>query len=245
MTDNLITAEFGFKTDLKPHFVKDNFGLIKQVFQKQNFKFDDFNFTPIYSDTNIVQNVLIKFTIHLDDFYYESKAGKMLEPISEQYAYDQLLAKMRESNTQLYLQIKYLSKRLPEYLQQSMNLKVNDNLELKPCNITTSIDLTSEHDLVTSGYLPGIITKNANRQTRQIIKTQIAKPISQIEVIKREGISIQEITNKIIDYTNWLSIFDGGLLQKHFKTPADAQMWFYEGLHVEFDKELGIDLDKL
>ena len=245
MTDNLITAEFGFKTDLKPHFIKNNFDLIKQVFQKQNFKFDDFNFTPVYNDINIVQNVLIKFTMHLDEFCYESKAGKLLEPISKQYAYDQLLAKMRESNTQLYLQIKYLSEKLPEYLKQSMNLKVNNNLELKPCNIATSIDLTSEHDLVAGGYLPGIITKNANRQTRQIIKTQIAKPISQIEIIKRAGISINEITDKIIDYTNWLSIFDGGLLLKHFKTPSDAQMWFYEGLHVEFDKKLGIDLDKL
>lgn len=245
MTDNLITAQFGFKTDLKPRFVQDNFDLIKQVFQKQNFKFDDFNFTPVYSNTNIMQNVLIKFTMHLDDFYYESKVGKLLEPTSEQYAYAQLLAKMHESNTQIFMQIKYLSERLPKYLKQSMNLKVNDNLELKPCNITTSIDLTNEHDLVAGGYLPGIITKNANRQTRQIIKTQIAKPISQIEVIRRAGISINEITDKIIDYTNWLSIFDGGLLLKHFKTPSDAQMWFYEGLHVEFDKELGIDLDKL
>lgn len=245
MTDNLITAKLDFKTDLKPHFVQDNFDLIKQIFQKQNFKFDDFNFTPIYSDTNIVQSVLIKFTIHLNEFYYESKTGELLEPIRKQYAYDQLLAKMRESNTQIFMQIEYLSERLPEYLKQSMNLKVNDNLELKPCNITTSIDLTSEHDLIAGGYLPGIITKNANRQTRQIIKTQIAKPISQIEIMKRAGISIQEITDKIIDYTSWLEIFDGGLLLKHFKTPSDAQMWFYEGLHVEFDKELGIDPDKL
>lgn len=245
MPDNLITGQFNFKTDLKPRFALDNFDLIKQVFQKQNFKFDDFNFTPIYNDINIMQNVLIKFTMHLDNFYYESKAGKLLEPISKQYAYDQLLAKMRESNTQIFMQIKYLSEKLPKYLKQSMNLKVNDNLELKPCNITTSIDLTSEHDLVAGGYLPGIITKNANRQTRQIIKTQIAKPISQIEVMKRAGISINEITDKIIDYINWLNIFNGGLLLKHFKTPSDTQIWFYEGLHVEFDKELGIDLDKL
>lgn len=249
MTDNLITGQFNFKTDLKPRFVLDNFALIKQVFQKQNFKFDDFNFTPIYNDINIMQNVLIKFTMHLEDFYYESKAGKLLEPISEQYAYDQLLAKMRESNTQLYLKIKYLSESLPDYLEQSMNLKVNDKLELKPCNIATAQDLTSEYDLVAGGYLPGIITKNANRQTRQIIKTQIATPISQIEVMQRAGISVHEITDKIIDYTNWLEIFGGGLLLKHFKTPSDAQMWFYEGLHVEFDKELveklGIDPNKL
>ena len=224
---SFITIKGEFKTDLEPDFVKNNKDLIMHIFKKSNFAFNDFNF---YQNT-------INCNIQIPDIYLPSILPELFTPNKHQADFTRLLHNMHESNTCLHLTVQSLNTVLPEYLDQSVDLIVNDYLELKAVNIHTYTDLDTEYDLINNNYAQGIRLRDNNdlKENRMILLTKIAKPISQLQSVQKLGLTSGEIIKRIVKYVNSLSKYDGGLLYEHYKTPSKAIMWFYEGLHSEFE----------
>lgn len=224
---SFITLKGEFKTDLEPDFIKNNQDLIKRIFKKSNFNFNDFNFD---------QNT-INCNIQTPDIYLPSILPELFTPNKHQADFTRLLHNMHESNTRLHLTVQSLNTILPEYLDQSVDLIVNDYLELKAANIHTYTDLNTEYDLINNNYAQGISLRDNNdlKENQMILLTKIAKPISQLQSVQKLGLTPDEIIKRIVNYVNSLSKYDGGLLYEHYKTPSNAIMWFYEGLHSEFE----------
>ena len=224
---SFITLKGTFKTDLEPDFIKNNQDLIKRIIKKPNFAFNDFNFD---------QNT-INCDIQTPDIYFPSILPKLFTPNKHQADFTRLLYNMHESNTRIHLSVQSLNTILPEYLDQSVDLIVNDYLELKAVNIHTYTDLDTEYDIINNNYAQGISLRDNNdlKENQMILLTKIAKPISQLQSVQKLGLTPDEIIKRIVNYVNSLSKYDGGLLYEHYKTPGKAIMWFYEGLHSEFE----------
>lgn len=222
-----ITLKGEFKTDLAPDFVEDNDELIKTIFKKTNFNFDSFNF---------YQHVLTA-TVKLDQVFITSELPKLFEIKYNQADFTRLLYKMRETNTKFHLMVKSLDTILPEYLDQDVDLMVNDNLELRAVNIHVFNDYNNEYDLIMRGYAQGILLNSPNeiKENRAVLLTKLVQPISQIKSVHELNLTPDEIINRIVHYVQTLQRYNGGLLYDHYKTNAKATMWFYEGLHNEFD----------
>lgn len=221
-----ITLKGEFKTDLAPDFVSDNEDLIKSVFKKTNFNFDSFNF---------YQHVLTA-TVKLDRVFITYHLPKLFEIKYHQADFTRLLSKMRETNTKFHLMVKSLDTILPEYLDQDVDLIVDDNLELRAVNIHVFNDYDSEYDLITRVGAQGILLNSPNeiKENRAVLLTKLAQPISQIKSVRTLNLTPDEIINRIVYYVQTQSRYNGGLLYDHYKTNAKAVMWFYEGLHSEF-----------
>lgn len=224
---SFITLKGEFKTDLEPDFIKNNKDLITHIFKKLNFAFNDFNFD---------QNT-INCDIQIPDIYMPSILPELFMPNKHQSGFTRLLHNMHESNTRIHLAVQSLNTALPEYLNQSVDLIINDYLELKAVNIHTYTDLDTEYDLISNNYAQGISLRDNNdlKENQMILLTKIAKPISQLQSVQKRGLTSDEIIKRIVKYVNSLSKYDGGLLYEHYKTPSNAIMWFYEGLHSAFE----------
>lgn len=224
---SFITIKGEFKTDLEPDFIKNNQDLITRIFKKSNFAFNDFNFH---------QNT-INCDIQIPDIYMPSILPKLFMPNKHQADFTRLLYNMHESNTRLHLAVQSLNTTLPEYLDQSVDLISNSYLELKAVNIHTYTDLDTEYDLINNNYAQGISLRDNNdlKENQMILLTKIAKPISQLQSVQKLNLMPDEIIKRIVKYVNSRSKYDGGLLYEHYKTPSKAIMWFYEGLHSEFE----------
>lgn len=224
---SFITIKGEFKTDLAPNFVKENKKLIKSIFKKPNFAFDDFNF---------YQNI-IACDIQIPDVYLPSILPQLFTPNKHQADFTKLLSKMRDTNTRLHLAVQSLNTIIPEYLDQDVDLKINDRLELKAVNIHTYTDLDTEYDLINNHYAQGISLRDNNdlEQNRTILLTKVVQPISQIKSVQKLNLTPDEIIKRIVKYVNSLSKYNGGLLYEQYKTPSKTIMWFYEGLHSEFE----------
>lgn len=222
-----ITLKGEFKTDLAPNFVKDNDKLIETIFKKTNFNFDSFNF---------YQHVLTA-TVKLDQVFITSDLPKLFEIKYHQADFTRLLSKMRETNTKFHLIVKSLDTILPEYLDQDVDLIVDDSLALRAVNIHTFNDYDSEYDLISRGYAQGILLNSPNeiKENRAVLLTKLVQPISQIKSVRELNLTDDEIINRIVHYIQTQSRYNGGLLYDHYKTNAKAVMWFYEGLHTEFE----------
>ena len=147
-----ITIKGKFKTDLAPNFVSDNEDLIKSVFKKTNFNFDSFNF---------YQHVLTA-TVKLDRVFITSDLPKLFEAKYHQADFTRLLSKMRETNTKFHLMVKSLDTILPEYLDQDIDLIVDDSLELRVANIHVFNNYDSEYNLISRGGAQGILLNSPN-----------------------------------------------------------------------------------
>lgn len=224
---SFITLKGEFKTDLEPDFIKNNQDLIKHIFKKPNFAFNDFNF---YQNT-------INCDIQTPDIYLPSILPELFMPNRHQADFTRLLYNMHESNTRIHLAVQSLNTVLPEYLDQDVDLISNSLLELKAVNIHTYTDLDTEYDLISNNYTQGISLRDNHdlKENRMILLNKIAKPISQLQSVQKLGLTNDEIIKRIVKYVNSLSKYDGGLLYEHYKTPSKAIMWFYEGLHSEFE----------
>lgn len=224
---SFITIKCNFKTDLDPDFIKNNKNLITHIFKKPNFAFNDFN---VYQNT-------INCDIQTPDIYLPSILPEFFTPNRHQADFTRLLHNMHESNTRIHLAVQSLNTILPEYLDQNIDLIVNDYLELKAVNIHTYKNLDTEYDIISNNYAQGISLRDNHdlKENRMILLTKIAKPISQLQSVQKLGLTPDEIIKRIVKYVNSLSKYDGGLLYEHYKTPSKAIMWFYEGLHSEFE----------
>ena len=222
-----ITLEGEFKTDLAPDFVKDNDKLIKTIFKKTNFNFDSFNF-----DNNILTAI-----VELNQVFITSQLPDLFNIKYHQADFTRLLYKMRETNTKFHLMVKSLDTILPEYLDQDVDLIVDDNLELRVANIHTLTDYDNEYDLISCGYAQGILLNSPNeiKENRVVLLAKLVQPISQIKSVRKLNLTPDEIINRIIHYVQTRKRYNGGLLYDHYKTNANAVMWFYEGLHSEFE----------
>lgn len=224
---SFITIKGEFKTDLAPDFIKENKNLIKHIFKKPNFAFNDFNF---------YQNI-ISCDIQIPDVYLPSILPQLFTPNKRQADFTKLLSKMHDTNTRMHLAVQSLNTTIPEYLDQDVDLKVNDFLELKAVNIHTYTDLDTEYDLINNHYAQGISLRDNNdlEQNHAILLTKIAQPISQIKSVQKLGLTSDEIIKRVVKYVNSLSKYNGGLLYQHYETSSETIMWFYEGLHSEFE----------
>lgn len=222
-----ITLKGEFKTDLAPNFVKDNDKLIETIFKKTNFNFDSFNF---------YQHVLTA-TVKLDQVFITSDLPKLFEIKYHQADFTRLLSKMRETNTKFHLMVKSLDTILPEYLDQDVDLMIDPNLELRVVNIHVFNDYDNEYDLITRECAQGILLNSPNeiKENRAVLLTKLVQPISQIKSVRKLNLTPDEIINRIIRYVQTQLRYNGGLLYDHYKTNAKAVMWFYEGLHTEFE----------
>lgn len=222
-----ITLKGTFKTDLAPDFVKDNEDLIKSVFKKTNFNFDSFNF----------YNNILTAAVKLNQVFITSKLPGLFDVKYHQADFTRLLYKMRETNTKFHLMVKSLDTILPEYLDQDVDLIIDDNLELRVANIHTFNDYNNEYDLIMRGYAQGILLNSPNeiKENRAVLLTKLVQPISQINSVRELNLTPDKIINRIIRYVQTQLRYNGGLLYDHYKTNAKAVMWFYEGLHTEFE----------
>ena len=222
-----ITLKGEFKTDLAPNFVSDNEDLIKSVFKKTNFNFDSFNF----------YNNILTAAVKLNQVFITSKLPDLFDIKYHQADFTRLLYKMRETNTKFHLMVKSLDTILPEYLDQDVDLIVDDNLELRVINIHTFNDYDNEYDLISRGYAQGILLNSPNeiKENRTVLLTKLVQPISQIKSVRKLNLTPDEIISRIVRYVQTRQHYNGGLLYDHYKTNAKAVMWFYEGLHSEFD----------
>lgn len=222
-----ITLKGEFKTDLAPNFVSDNEDLIKSVFKKTNFNFDSFNF----------YNNILTAAVKLNQVFVTSKLPDLFDIKYHQADFTRLLYKMRETNTKFHLMVKSLDTILPEYLDQDVDLIVDDNLELRAVNIHVFNDYNTEYDLIMRSYAQGILLNSPNeiKENRAVLLTKLVQPISQIKSVRKLNLTPDEIINRIVHYVQTQSRYNGGLLYDHYKTNAKAVMWFYEGLHSEFE----------
>lgn len=222
-----ITLKGEFKTDLAPNFVRDNEDLIKSVFKKTNFNFDSFNF----------YNNILTATVKLNQVFVTSKLPDLFDIKYHQADFTRLLYKMRETNTKFHLMVKSLDTILPEYLDQDVDLMVDSNLELRAVNIHVFNDYDNEYDLIMRGYAQGILLNSPNeiKENRDMLLTKLVQPISQIKSVRKLNLTGDEIINRIVRYVQTQLRYNGGLLYDHYKTNAKAVMWFYEGLHSEFE----------
>lgn len=222
-----ITLKGEFKTDLAPDFVSDNENLIKSVFKKTNFNFDSFNF----------YNNVLTAAVKLNQVFITSKLPDLFDIKYHQADFTRLLYKMRESNTKFHLMAKSLDTILPEYLDQDVDLMVDDSLALRAVNIHVFNDYNTEYDLIMRGYAQGILLNSPNeiKENRAVLLTKLVQPISQIKSVRKLNLTSDEIINRITRYVQTRQRYNGGLLYDHYKTNAKAVMWFYEGLHSEFE----------
>ena len=222
-----ITLKSEFKTDLAPDFVSDNEDLIKSVFKKTNFNFDSFNF---------YQHVLTA-TVKLDQVFITSDLPKFFEVKYHHADFTRLLSNMRETNTKFHLMVKSLDTILPEYLDQDVDLIVDDSLALRTVNIHVFNNYDSEYNLITRVCAQGILLNSPNeiKENRTMLLTKLVQPISQIKSVRKLNLTPDEIIKRIVRYVQTQSRYDGGLLYDHYKTNAKTVMWFYEGLHSEFE----------
>lgn len=222
-----ITLKGEFKTDLAPNFVSDNEDLIKSVFKKTNFNFDSFNF----------YNNILTAAVKLNQVFVTSKLPDLFDIKYHQADFTRLLYKMRETNTKFHLMVKSLDTILPEYLDQDVDLMVDSSLELRAVNIHVFNDYNTEYDLIMRGYVQGILLNSPNeiKENRAVLLTKLVQPISQIKSVRKLNLAPDEIINRIVHYVQTRKRYNGGLLYDHYKTNAKAAMWFYEGLHSEFE----------
>lgn len=222
-----ITLKGEFKIDLAPDFVSDNEDLIKSVFKKTNFNFDSFNF----------YNNVLTAAVKLNQVFITSKLPDLFNIKYHQADFTRLLYKMRETNTKFHLMVKSLDTILPEYLDQDVDLIVDDSLALHAVNIHVFNDYNSEYDLISRECAQGILLNSPNeiKENRAVLLTKLVQPISQIKSVHELSLTSDEIINRITRYVQTQSRYNGGLLYDHYKTNAKAAMWFYEGLHSEFE----------
>lgn len=222
-----ITLKGEFKTDLAPDFIKDNDKLIKTIFKKTNFNFDSFNF----------YNNILTAAVKLNQVFVTSKLPDLFDIKYHQADFTRMLYKMRETDTKFHLMVKSLDTILPEYLDQDVDLIVDDNLELRAVNIHVFNDYNTEYDLIMRGCAQGILLNSPNeiKENRAVLLTKLVQPISQIKSVRKLNLTPDEIISRITRYVQTRQRYNGGLLYDHYKTNAKAAMWFYEGLHSEFD----------